>query len=279
MLTVQRDGRRIDDFAKFLATTVGVYRVEDLKVQRGLQESLAPKNRSEQQAEKKADISEAQKYALELASDKKANEALADKIKRRIEADKVERKIRQAREREARLAAADSSKSAANTGDSVERGGSRSRESGLDLPGPRTLDGAIGSPGFFGGADLDGQCSHSNNTSGDGVERRGPRSWRSGSDLPGPRNWVGAVGSPESLGGADLDGHGSESNDNSHDIDEMETSQTNPGGQLRSRKQALPGRRAAGDTDWEGQKRQRGEMSDAQKKALGLPVIKKEGSE
>ena len=229
MLTLRRDSRRIDDFARFLATTVGVYRVEDRKVQRGLQESLAPKIRSEQQAEKKDDLSEAQKYALELASDKKANEALADKIKRRIEADKVERKIRQAREREARLAAAESAKPAANTSDSVERDGSRSRESGLDIPGPRTLDGAVGSPGFF--------------------------------------------------GDADLDGNGSESNDSSHDIDEMETSRTNPGRRLRPRKRALPGRRVAGDTDWEDQKRQRGEMSDTQKKALGLLVIKKEESE
>lgn len=101
--TATWDGRRIDDFAKFLAVELGIYRVADPEGQPGGSETLTPKDRREQkQAEVREELTDAQKYALELARDKKENEALIDKIKRRIEADKVERKFRQQRERQAR---------------------------------------------------------------------------------------------------------------------------------------------------------------------------------
>ncbi|KXX77646.1 hypothetical protein MMYC01_205981 [Madurella mycetomatis] len=101
--TTTWDGRRIDDFAKFLAVDLGIYRVADPEGQPGRNETLTPKDRREQkQAESKEELNDAQKYALELAKNKKENEALVKKIRQRIEADKVERKFRQQRERQAR---------------------------------------------------------------------------------------------------------------------------------------------------------------------------------
>ncbi|KAK4108612.1 hypothetical protein N656DRAFT_784115 [Canariomyces notabilis] len=105
--TATWDGRRIDDFARFLAEVVGVHREVDPKelVKKEGREELTPRDRTIQPEKEKDDgLTEAQKYALEVAKEKKANEALAEKIKRRIEADKVERKIRQERERQAREA-------------------------------------------------------------------------------------------------------------------------------------------------------------------------------
>jgi len=104
--TTTWDGRRIDDFAKFLAEELAVHReLDPEETQPGGKETLAPKDRTQQKpVEKKDDLNEAQKFALLVAKEKKANEALAEKVKRRIEADKVERKFRQDRERQAREA-------------------------------------------------------------------------------------------------------------------------------------------------------------------------------
>lgn len=96
------DGKRIDEMAKEM-------RVERLPTeeQRKLgKETLTPKDREKKPEEVKETLTEGQKYALELAKEKKANEELAEKIKIRIEADKVERKIRLERERRKRAAAA-----------------------------------------------------------------------------------------------------------------------------------------------------------------------------
>ena len=57
-------------------------------------------------------LTEAQKNALEIAKERKANKEQADRTRLRIEADKVERKIKQARERERRLAAEEAARAA-----------------------------------------------------------------------------------------------------------------------------------------------------------------------
>jgi len=103
--TATWDGRRIDDFAKFLANDVGVHREVEAVVVAPGDDLLTPRDRDKTLEKPKDDgLNDVQKYALELAKDKKENEALVEKIRRRIEADKVERKFRQAREREARAA-------------------------------------------------------------------------------------------------------------------------------------------------------------------------------
>jgi hypothetical protein len=75
--TATWDGRRIDDFARFLAEVVGVHREVDPKelVKEG-REELTPLDRTIQPEKEKDDgLTEAQKYALEVAKEKKANEA------------------------------------------------------------------------------------------------------------------------------------------------------------------------------------------------------------
>lgn len=104
--TATWDGRRIDDFAKFLANDLGVHHLVDLVVDApGGDDQLTPHDRGKKPEQPKDDgLNDVQKYALELARDKKENELLVEKIRRRIEADKVERKIRQERQRQARAA-------------------------------------------------------------------------------------------------------------------------------------------------------------------------------
>lgn len=109
--TTTWDGKRIDDFARFLED-IGIYRIRDSTVTNeghGL-ELLTPRDRfgSKKDDGEKADareqLSDVQKHALQVLKDKKATEETRNKILRRIEADKVERKIRQERQRQARLA-------------------------------------------------------------------------------------------------------------------------------------------------------------------------------
>lgn len=94
------DGRRIDDFAKFLAEDLSVYRVAD-------EAQPAPnandKKLSASAEASKHEMNERDKYLSALAAEKKANEDRAKIIKMRIEADKQERKYRQQRERESRI--------------------------------------------------------------------------------------------------------------------------------------------------------------------------------
>lgn len=100
------DGKRIDEMAKFLEEEMGVERLPTEEQRKLGKETLTPKDREKKPEEVKETLTEGQKYALELAKEKKANEELAEKIKIRIEADKVERKIRLERERRKRAAAA-----------------------------------------------------------------------------------------------------------------------------------------------------------------------------
>ncbi|GAB1317811.1 hypothetical protein MFIFM68171_08021 [Madurella fahalii] len=132
--TATWDGRRIDDFAKFLEVDLGVYRVADAAGGPGGNETLTPRDRRVQEpAREKEELNDAQKYAIELARDKKANEALVDKIRRRIEADKVERKFRQERERQARgiLRRATEAKAGSGSAEGGDDGGVTYKE-GLD---------------------------------------------------------------------------------------------------------------------------------------------------
>lgn len=137
--TTTWDGRRIDDFAKFLAVDVGIYRVSDPQALPTNPYALTPKDRDQKKKprdEAQELLNDAQKYALEVAKEKKANEALAEKVKIRIEADKVERKIRQERERQARLRREQtSSRGAGNSAGPIQEQ-------------PRTLYGRMGNPGL-----------------------------------------------------------------------------------------------------------------------------------
>lgn len=103
--TTTWDGRRIDDFADFLAS-VGVGRInfQDANIQG--KELLNPKQRSSKKTTKTGELNELnekQKHALQIIKQKAETQKQKEIILRRIEADKVERKIRQERERQARL--------------------------------------------------------------------------------------------------------------------------------------------------------------------------------
>lgn len=104
--TTTWDGRRIDEFAEFLAS-LGVPRInhEDANRQQGSnKESLAPRDRGPKaKFDLRDTLSEKQKYALEIVQQKAAAEKEKERILIRIEADKVERKLRQERERQVRL--------------------------------------------------------------------------------------------------------------------------------------------------------------------------------
>ena len=110
--TTTWDGRRIDDFARFLSE-IGATRVqEDTKKNGGGGggiEKLTPRDRSggggqKKEANPKEELNDVQKHALLVMREKEATEQTRALILRRIEADKVERKIRQERQRQARLA-------------------------------------------------------------------------------------------------------------------------------------------------------------------------------
>ncbi|KAK0716136.1 hypothetical protein B0H67DRAFT_554510 [Lasiosphaeris hirsuta] len=229
--TTTWDGRRIDDFARFLAEELGVYRaVDPQETQPGGKETLTPKDRSQQKelVEKKKELNDAQKHALAMAKDKKANEALADKIRRRIEADKVERKFRQDREYQARLAReareAEAQAQAQAQGSSSTKGQSSSKSQSRN-------------PGF-GPMDDEDDEDHFDRSEYGVVHRR--------------------------------------------DDDDGDQLQYRP--KKRSGKQP-PGRRAAGESEWETPSGVRGEMSEAQMRAFGLiseegkVVVKNEGLE
>lgn len=110
--TTTWDGRRIDDFAGFLAD-IGIFRYqESTGTNNGGSgfEQLTPRDRSGSQqgsskeVDAKEQLSDVQKHALLVMKEKKATEQTRNKILQRIEADKVERKIKQERQRQARLA-------------------------------------------------------------------------------------------------------------------------------------------------------------------------------
>lgn len=103
--TTTWDGRRIDDFATFLAS-IGITRTADKTTADGpSKEILTPKQRAppvridRAQDELDAKLKYAEDITRQKAADKKAKEL----ILRRIEENKVERKIKQARAQEARL--------------------------------------------------------------------------------------------------------------------------------------------------------------------------------
>lgn len=106
--TATWDGKRIDDFAAFLAS-LGVHRIADSNQGQGSNETLTPKERPDPAAAKgkridaKDELNDMQKHALQVVKEKKAKDEQKQKALRRIEADKVERKIRQERERQKRL--------------------------------------------------------------------------------------------------------------------------------------------------------------------------------
>lgn len=106
--TATWDGKRIDDFAAFLAS-LGVDRIANSNQGQGSNETLTPKERPDPAAMKgkridaKDELNDMQKYALQVAKEKKAKDEQKQKALRRIEADKVERKMRQERERQKRL--------------------------------------------------------------------------------------------------------------------------------------------------------------------------------
>ncbi|KAF9880241.1 hypothetical protein CkaCkLH20_02195 [Colletotrichum karsti] len=95
------DGKRIDDFAKFL-DDIGVFRIPD--EEKGSKETLTPKDREPvKKWDPRENLNDVQKHALEVEEQKKANNALREKILVRIEADKVERKLLQERQRQRRM--------------------------------------------------------------------------------------------------------------------------------------------------------------------------------
>lgn len=102
--TATWDGRRIDEFADFLAT-LGITRT-NYELQSQPSEMDLP-FRVRSSPAKKVDHSEdelnaRQKYMQEITEQKEAERKDRERILRRIEENKVERKIKQAREREAR---------------------------------------------------------------------------------------------------------------------------------------------------------------------------------
>ncbi|ROV97101.1 hypothetical protein VMCG_07458 [Cytospora schulzeri] len=105
--TITWDGKRIDDFARFLVE-IGVYRTKEtisINNNDSGNEQLTPKDRSgSQKADAKEQLNDVQKHALLVMKEKKATEQTRNIILQRIEADKVERKIRQERQRQARRA-------------------------------------------------------------------------------------------------------------------------------------------------------------------------------
>lgn len=106
--TATWDGKRIDDFAAFLAS-LGVDRMAYSNQGQGSNETLTPKERPNpadakgKRIDGKDELNDMQKHALAVAKEKKAKDEQKQKALRRIEADKVERKIRQERERQKRL--------------------------------------------------------------------------------------------------------------------------------------------------------------------------------
>ncbi|KAK3346048.1 hypothetical protein B0T25DRAFT_550908 [Lasiosphaeria hispida] len=233
--TTTWDGRRIDDFARFLAEELGIYReVDPQETHPGGKETLTPKDRSQQKepVEKKGELNDAQKHALAMAKDKKANEALTEKIRRRIEADKVERKFRQDRERQARLA----------------REAREVRE-----------------------GEAQAQVQGSSSTKGQSSSQS--------------QSWNPAFGP---IDDEDDEDHFDRSEYRVHRRDDDDGDQA--GYQLqyhpkKKPKKQPPGRRAAGESEWETPTGVRGEMSEAQMRAFGLvseedkAVVKNEGLE
>lgn len=209
--TTTWDGRRIDDFAKFLALDLGVYRVPDPEVQLGKNETLTPKDRREQKPfEEREALNEVQKRALKLAKEKMENKAMVDKIKQRIEADKVERKIRKERERQARLRTQRLEAEAAQ--------------------GPETE--AAQRP------EAKARTKHSYSSKG---------------------------------GFGTMDTQARESSEGSEDSDgDYSGSEWSKSHSKEKSKKQPPGRRAAGEMDWEAPSGVKGEMSEARMRAFGL---------
>ncbi|KAK4449020.1 hypothetical protein QBC34DRAFT_464312 [Podospora aff. communis PSN243] len=107
------DGRRVDDFARFLEESVGVVMVGGEADGRRKKKIGWPvvvgrlKTREEKLAEKaRYEADEAKKYAEMVAREKREKKVELEKIKVQIEADKVRRKMVQERERQAREAIA-----------------------------------------------------------------------------------------------------------------------------------------------------------------------------